>query len=81
MLKMLLKSGINGSVVTHLKHFKQIAYKNMSHRFTLPLEENEFGEFTITLTDELVQELGWGIGDQLDYDIIDDQLTFKKYDE
>ncbi len=53
----------------------------MSHRFTLPLEENEFGEFTITLTDELVQELGWGIGDQLDYDIIDDQLTFKKYDE
>tara|TARA_R100000781_G_scaffold98869_1_gene62463 strand:+ start:246 stop:407 length:162 start_codon:yes stop_codon:yes gene_type:complete len=53
----------------------------MSHRFTLPLEENEFGEFTITLSDELIQELGWGIGDHLDYDIIDDLLTFKKYDE
>ena len=78
---MLFKSGTDGRTVTPPKHFKKIAYKNMSHRFTLPLEENEFGEFTITLSDELIQELGWGIGDHLDYDIIDDLLTFKKYDE
>ena len=53
----------------------------MSHRFTVSLEENEFGDTVITLPVELTDELNWNIGDQLDYDIEDDKLSFKKYDE
>tara|TARA_B100001250_G_scaffold398704_1_gene407267 strand:- start:9346 stop:9510 length:165 start_codon:yes stop_codon:yes gene_type:complete len=54
----------------------------MSHRFTVSLEENEFGDTVITLPVELTEELRWNIGDELDYDIKDDNsLSFKKYDE
>ena len=59
----------------------KIAYENMSHRFTVSLEENEVGDTVITLPVELTDELNWNIGDQLDYDIEDDKLSFKKYDE
>ena len=53
----------------------------MSHRITVSLEENEYGETIITLPDTIIEELGFNIGDELDYDIIEDTLTFKKTTE
>ena len=54
----------------------------MSHRFTVSLEENEFGETVVTIPDTLIEELGWRVGDELDYELLnDDTLTFKKTDE
>lgn len=53
----------------------------MSHRFTVSLEENDYGDTIITLPDSIVEELGLSIGDELDYDIIEDTLTFKKTTE
>ena len=53
----------------------------MSHRFSIPIEEDDFGESRITIPENLMVELGWSIGDQLDYDLQDNVLTFKKYDE
>tara|TARA_B100001250_G_scaffold354007_1_gene327631 strand:+ start:16 stop:177 length:162 start_codon:yes stop_codon:yes gene_type:complete len=50
----------------------------MSHRFTVSLEENDYGDTIITLPDTIIEELGLNIGDELDYDIIEDTLTFKK---
>ena len=38
----------------------------MSHRFTVSLEENEYGETIITLPDTIIEELGFNIGDELD---------------
>ena len=53
----------------------------MSHRFSIHIEEDDFGESVITIPENLMVELGWNIGDQLDYDLQDNVLTFKKYDE
>ena len=53
----------------------------MSHPFSIPIEEDDFGASTITIPENLMVELGWSIGDQLDYDLQDNVLTFKKYDE
>ena len=53
----------------------------MSHRFSIPIEEDDFGESTITIPENLMVELGWSIGDQLDYDLQDNVLTCKKDDE
>ena len=53
----------------------------MSHRFTVSLEENDYGDTIITLPDSIVEELGLNIGDELDYDIIEDTLTVKKTTE
>ena len=53
----------------------------MSHRFTVLIEENDFGESVITIPENIMVELGWEVEDQLDYDIIDDKLTLKKYIE
>jgi len=53
----------------------------MSHRFTTKVEENEFGEYVITFPDDILEELGWSVGDTLDYNIEDDVLTLKKYNE
>tara|TARA_B100000287_G_C20157421_1_gene592664 strand:+ start:418 stop:588 length:171 start_codon:yes stop_codon:yes gene_type:complete len=55
--------------------------KNMSHRFTVPIEENDYGEYVITLPQTIIDELGWDIGDDLDYAIEDNVLTFIKSDE
>tara|TARA_B100001996_G_scaffold206770_1_gene158522 strand:+ start:573 stop:734 length:162 start_codon:yes stop_codon:yes gene_type:complete len=53
----------------------------MSHRFTVPIEENDFGDSVITIPENIMLELGWEVDDQLDYDIIDDKLILKKYNE
>lgn len=44
----------------------------MSKRFTVTLEEDEFGELILPIPDEVCEELGWEVGDELEYDIIDD---------
>ena len=36
----------------------------MSHRFTVSLEENEYGDIVITLPVELTDELLWNVGDE-----------------
>lgn len=53
----------------------------MSHRYILPVEEDEHGEYFITLPDELLDETGWDYGDQLQYEIQDDTIILRKLDE
>ena len=53
----------------------------MSHRYILPVEEDEHGEYYITLPDELLDETGWDYGDQLQYEIQDDTIILRKLDE
>lgn len=51
----------------------------MSKRFTVILDEDEFGDLILPIPDEVCEELGWEVGDDLDYDIIDDDtFTIKK---
>ena len=37
----------------------------------LPVEENDEGCY-LTFTDDLLEELGWAVGDELDWDLQDD---------
>tara|TARA_B100000927_G_scaffold291486_1_gene293940 strand:- start:8007 stop:8174 length:168 start_codon:yes stop_codon:yes gene_type:complete len=54
----------------------------MSHRYILPIEEDEeSGELLLNLPDELLDEMGWYFGDELEYSIEDDQLTLRKFKE
>ena len=53
----------------------------MSKRFTITIEEDEFGELILPIPDEICEELGWDIGDMLDYDIQDDCFTLRKVNE
>lgn len=51
-------------------------------RFTVTLEEDEFGELILPIPDEVVEELGWDVGDELEYDLSEDQvLRLRKVDE
>ena len=45
----------------------------MSHRFTTTLEEDDFGDLILTIPYEICEELGWNIGTDLDYDIVDNE--------
>jgi len=47
----------------------------MSKRFTVTIEEDEFGEFILPIPDEVCEELGWEIGDELEYEILDDETS------
>ena len=38
---------------------------------TLPVEQDDEGCF-LTFTDDLLEELGWAVGDDLDWDVQDD---------
>ena len=54
----------------------------MSKRFTVTIEEDEFGELILPIPDEVCEELGWEIGDELEYDILDDEtFSMKKVNE
>jgi hypothetical protein len=56
----------------------ETAYRDMSHRFTTRLEEDDFGDLILTIPYEVCEELGWDIGTELDYEIEDDSFTLKK---
>ncbi len=45
----------------------QICNKNMSKRFTLPVEVDDFGDMSITFPEELMTELGWHEGTEIEY--------------
>jgi len=48
---------------------------------TLPIE-SDGGKLYVTFTDELIDELGWNVGDDLDWEINSDGLvTLTKHDE
>jgi bifunctional DNA-binding transcriptional regulator/antitoxin component of YhaV-PrlF toxin-antitoxin module len=55
----------------------------MSKRFTVIIEENEFGELVLPIPDDVCEDLGWNIGDELEYDVDDVTGTFtlKKVEE
>ena len=52
------------------------AYRDMSHRFTTKLEEDDFGDLIVTIPYEICEELGWDLNQELDYDITDDGTAF-----
>jgi antitoxin component of MazEF toxin-antitoxin module len=49
---------------------------------TLPVEQDDEGYY-LTFTDDLLEELGWAIGDELNWDVQDDGtiIVTKHYDE
>lgn len=49
-------------------------------RFTVTLEEDEFGEMVLPIPEEVSMELGWDLGDILEYTVTDDQLCLRKVD-
>ncbi len=57
-------------------------YERMSHRYILTIDEDDVtGELLLNLPDDLLDEMGWYYGDELEYSIEDDQLTLKKFKE
>ena len=54
----------------------------MSKRFTVTIEEDEFGDLVLPIPDEVCEELGWEVGDDLEYEILDDEtFSLKKVNE
>tara|TARA_A100001388_G_scaffold207464_1_gene158054 strand:- start:1025 stop:1189 length:165 start_codon:yes stop_codon:yes gene_type:complete len=53
----------------------------MSKRFTTKLEDDDFGDLVLTIPYEICEELGWYRETELEYDIIDGQITFKKLED
>ena len=50
----------------------------MSNRFTVSIEEDELGEIILPIPDEICEELGWDVGDTLQYELQDDSFTLRK---
>lgn len=51
----------------------------MSNRFTVTIEEDEFGELILPIPDEICEELGWDVGDTLEYGVLEeDSFTLRK---
>ena len=50
----------------------------MSNRFSVTVEEDEFGEYMLPIPDEICEELGWDVGDILQYELQDDSFTLRK---
>lgn len=48
----------------------------MSKRFTVTVEEDEFGELILPIPDEICEELGWEVDDILEYEITNED-TFQ----
>ena len=56
--------------------------RDRSHRYILTIDEDDdTGELLLNLPDDLLDEMGWYYGDELEYSIEDDQLTLKKFKE
>ena len=53
----------------------------MSKRFLVSIEEDDYGEMTVKIPDQIVEELALTVGDMLQYDIIDEQLIITKADD
>ncbi len=54
----------------------------MSKRFTVTIEEDEFGDLILPVPDEVCEELGWEVGNELEYEILDDEtFSLRKVDE
>ena len=52
----------------------------MSKRFTLNIEEDEYGDPIIYIPEEVYSELNWNSGDMLNYSIEDTTLKLTKDD-
>lgn len=52
----------------------------MSNRFTVNIEEDEFGELILPIPDEICEELGWNVGDILEYEIEENCFKLRKVD-
>jgi bifunctional DNA-binding transcriptional regulator/antitoxin component of YhaV-PrlF toxin-antitoxin module len=48
----------------------------MSKRFTITIEEDEFGELILPIPDDVCEDLGWTIGDELEFEVDDVTGTF-----
>ena len=55
----------------------------MSKRFTINIEEDEFGELILPIPDDVCEDLGWIIGDDLEFDVDDvtGTLTLRKVED
>ena len=54
----------------------------MSKRFTLDIQEDDYGDIFVTLPQDLLTECGWDVGDVLEYSIdTDESVTLTKVDE
>lgn len=55
----------------------------MSKRFTITIEEDEFGELILPIPDDVCEDLGWNIGDELEFEVDDvtGSFTLKKVEE
>jgi len=53
----------------------------MSKRFTLTLQEDDFGDAYISIPEEVAEALDWNIDDVIEYHLEEPKLTFKKSDE
>ena len=55
----------------------------MSKRFTITIEEDEFGELILPIPDDVCEDLGWTIGDDLEFDVDDvtRSFTLRKVEE
>ena len=49
-------------------HKSNKAYRVMSKRYVLEVQEDEYGDVFVTLPDELLEEAGWDVGDVLEYE-------------
>jgi len=55
----------------------------MSKRFTITIEEDEFGELILPIPDDVCEDLGWTIGDELEFEVDDvtQSFTLRKVEE
>ena len=53
----------------------------MSKRFTAQIEEDEHGELYFTIPDEICEELGWDVGNEVEYNIVDDYFEIRRVNE
>jgi len=55
----------------------------MSKRFTITIEEDEFGELILPIPDEVCEDLGWIVGDDLEFDVDDvtGTMTLRKVED
>lgn len=56
-------------------------FGRMSKRFTVHIEEDEHGELYFTIPDEICEELGWDVGDEVEYNIVDDYFEIRRVNE
>jgi bifunctional DNA-binding transcriptional regulator/antitoxin component of YhaV-PrlF toxin-antitoxin module len=50
----------------------------MSRRFTTTIEEDEHGELYFTIPDEILKDLGWDVGTQVEYIEDGDELILRR---